>query len=250
MALANLAFVQQGKTRKPFRSVKRFSLFIPFLWVKAQRHQALNYTAESIMRGLWQKWNQIFCLACDFLTLISPFSVQKNSDVLCQIRWFSVFPAWNIFSHEAVRLLTFKVKCNKMGSGKFWAWHVATCTLCTSWNVGGILRTYEHLRRMVQTCCTWWGHGELWPEALFLQPPSCRYGRGASTEPRAPSKPCPQHGWARDLPKQLRSCSGVPPDSSGRWSAQSTQQLKNQQCPGHHEQGCWEQDRGHHFAPV
>lgn len=90
-----------------------------------------------------------------FLTLISPFPVKKNSDVLCQIRWFSVFPAWKIFSHEAVRLLTFKVKCNKMGSGKFWAWHVATCTLCTSWNVGGILRTYEHLWRMVQTCCTW-----------------------------------------------------------------------------------------------
>lgn len=66
MVLANLVFVQQAKTQKHFKSVKRFSLtlllgdkslFICILWVKKQRHHALNYTAESIMRGLWQKWN-------------------------------------------------------------------------------------------------------------------------------------------------------------------------------------------------
>lgn len=56
--------------------------------------------------------------------------------------------------------------------------------------------------------------------ALFLQPPSSCYSRGVSTKLRAPSKPCPQHGWTRHRPKQLRSCTGVTADSSGRWSAQ------------------------------
>lgn len=65
-----------------------------------------------------------------------------------------MFPAWEIFNREATRLLTFKVMCNKMGSGKVWVWHVATCTLCTPCNVRGIFRTYEQLWRMVQACGT------------------------------------------------------------------------------------------------
>jgi len=56
--------------------------------------------------------------------------------------------------------------------------------------------------------------------AVFLQPPSCCYGQGASTELRAPSKPGAQHDWTWDWQEQLRSCSGVTIDSSGRWSAQ------------------------------
>lgn len=66
-----------------------------------------------------------------------------------------MLPAWKIFNHETIRLLTFKVKCNKMDFGKFWVWHVAACTLFSSWKKCGILRTYVQLWCMVQTCCAW-----------------------------------------------------------------------------------------------
>lgn len=131
---------------------------------------------------------------------------------LCQIRWFSVFPAWKIFNHEAIRLLTFKVKCNKMGSGKLWVWHVGTCTLCTSWKVCGILRTYEQLWHMVQTCCTWM---RTW-RAMAQRQEHCSCSRfpAATWGEQAPSsEPLPNPAHSTAEPGTGRNNSGAAPGS-------------------------------------
>lgn len=155
-----------------------------------------------------------------------------------------MLPAWKIFNHETIRLLTFKVKCNKMDFGKFWVWHVAACTLFSSWKKCGILRTYVQLWCMVQTCCAWM---RLWRVMAQRQDhPSSSHLPATPAVQQAPSKPW--NRWKQDQTKQLRSCIVVTTASSGSCSAQSMQQLKSS--PKANRARSWGRERGHRFAFV
>lgn len=171
----------------------------------------------------------LFCMW--FLTLIFPFPAPKNSDVSTYKVVFSVsyledFQSWS----------------NKMGLGKFWVWHVATCTLCTSWNVCGILGTYEQLWCVVQTRCTWMRTGQ--GMARRQEHRSCSRlpaAMGGEWAPSSEPPPNPAHIMAE--PRTGQNNSGASPGSplTALGDDQlSTQQLKSQQCPGRHEQECWE----------
>lgn len=110
----------------------------------------------------------------------------------CQIKWFLVLPAWKIFNHKTIRLLTFKVKCNKMDFGKFWVWHVAACTILTSWKKCGVRRRYVQLWCMVQTCCAWM---RLWQVlAQRQEQPSCSHLPAPSQAQSSELPPNHAHG--------------------------------------------------------